>query len=41
MLMCRPHDILTDLVEDEISDVSDNKDQVDSKDEIDNEDKAI
>ena len=49
MLTCRPHDItywqlpkpLTDLVEDENSDVSNNKDQVESKDESDDEDKAI
>ena len=31
----------TDLVKDENSDVSNNKDQVESKDEKDNEDKAI
>ena len=49
MLTCRPHDIicwelpkpLTDLVEDENSDVSNNKDQVEFKDESDDEDKAI
>ena len=32
---------LTDLVEDENSDVSINKDQVESKDESDDDDKAI
>ena len=32
---------LTHLVEDENSDVSNNKDQVESKDESDDEDKAI
>ena len=32
---------MTDLVEDENSDVSNNKDQVESKDESDDEDKAI
>ena len=49
MLTCRPQDIicwylskpLTDLVEDENSDVSNNKNQVESKDESDDEDKAI
>ena len=49
MLTCRPQDIiywqlpkpLTDLVEDENSDVSNNKDQVESQDESDDEDKAV